>query len=167
MRSSLFHFDMVRIGISIYGLWPSEEIRREAEDKIKLYPVLAWKTIVSEIKELPKGYNIGYDLTETLKKNSIVAILPIGYWHGYPRYLSGEGEMAVQGKKARILGRVSMDMIVIDVSDIPGVEVGDKVFIIGGDKNTYISVSDLAEKADTINYEIITRINPLIKRVYF
>jgi len=159
-------FDMVRIGIAQYGLWPSTEI--ENFSKTKLKPILQWKTVVGEIKNIKRGSRVGYDFTEELKKDSTIAVCPIGYWHGYPRSLSGVGFVLVHGKRARILGRVSMDMIVIDISGITRVKVGDPVTLLGRDgKGGVISAEEMANWADTSLYEMVTRINPLIKRLYF
>ncbi len=167
------HFDMVRVGIGSYGLWPSKETRDAVGKKYKLHPVLSWKTIITEIKKLPKGTRIGYDLTEKLKRISLLAVIPIGYWHGYPRLLSSKGIFNVKGhakgqagKKVKLIGRVSMDMTVIDVTDVPAVKVGDEVAIIGGDHGHYAEADMMAQDSDTINYEITTRINPIIKRFY-
>ena len=131
-----------------------------------LEPTLSWKTIISEIKELPKGAKIGYDLTETLPKESRIAICPIGYWHGYPRTLSSVGFVLVGGKRARILGRVSMDMISINITDIKNAKVGDEVVLIGKQKKEKITAGELANLSDTSHYEIVTRLNPLMKRIY-
>jgi alanine racemase len=158
-------FDMVRIGIALYGLWPSKEV--EKFSKIKLKPILEWKTIIGEIKKVKKGSRIGYDFTEEIKKDSTIAVCPIGYWHGYPRNLSGTGFVLVHGKRARVLGRVSMDMIVIDISPISSVKVGDSVTLLGRDGREVISPEEMANWAGTSSYEIVTRINPLIKRIYF
>jgi alanine racemase len=160
------HFDMVRIGIGLYGLWPSKETEAFAKSKIKLMPALSWKTIVSEVKKLPKGSKVGYDGTEILDKESTIAICPIGYWHGYPRALSAVGRALVKGKEVRILGRVSMDMIIADVTGIPNVKIKDVVTIIGRDGKSAISVDDIAAVIDMSPYELVTRINPLIKRIY-
>lgn len=163
------HYDMVRIGIGMYGLWPSKETKQVMQKRYKLIPVLSWKTIVTEIKKINKGVKIGYDLTEELKRNSILGIIPVGYWHGYPRALSSKGLFNVLGKKVKLIGRVSMDMIVLDLTDI-NAKVGDEVAIIGGgSKNKlghYAEADMMAQDADTINYEITTRINPIIKRFY-
>lgn len=156
------HFDMVRVGIGLYGLWPSAEVRAYAEDKIHLKPALSWKAVVGEVKELLAGARVGYDFTETLDRPSVVAILPVGYWHGYPRILSSIGYVVIRGRRAKVLGRVSMDMIVVDVSQIKGVRVGDVATLIGDG----VSADELAELALTINYEIVTQLNPLIERVY-
>lgn len=160
------HFDMVRIGIGMYGLWPSLEVRAVYEDEIRLKTAILWKTIVGEVKKIPKGSGIGYDFSEILEKDSLLAVCPIGYWHGYPRALSSVGKVLIKGKKAKILGRVSMDIIVVDVSSIKGVRQGDEVILIGKSGNNEIFVDNLASLSDTINYEIVTRINPLIKRFY-
>ena len=160
------HFDMVRIGIGLMGLWPSYETKACFEEKIKLEPVLYWKTIISEIKEIKKGEKLGYDFTETLMDNSTIAILPIGYWHGYRRDLSSIGHVLVRGKKAKILGRISMDMIVVDITGIKGVKICDEVILIGRDGKEEISAYELALLSDTSWYETITQINPLIKRIY-
>lgn len=161
------HFDMVRIGIGLYGLWPAKEVQAAYENRISLKPALSWKTVIGEVKKFPHGSGIGYDFTEKLPPNSKAAVCPIGYWHGYPRVLSSIGKMIVRSKTAKVLGRVSMDMVVIDVSGIAGVKVGDEVTIIGRDGKAEISADTLAAFADTTNYEITTRINPLIERIYF
>lgn len=159
-------FDMVRIGIGLYGLWSAKEIESYFANRIILSPALSWKTIISEIKTLPEGAKIGYDLTETLQKESRTAICPIGYWHGYPRALSSIGFVLINGQRARILGRVSMDMIVVDVSNIKKAKVGDEVVLIGQQGKEKISAGELANLSDTSHYEIVTRLNPLIKRIY-
>ncbi len=160
------HLDMVRVGIGLYGLWPSKEVKAFAEERLNLKPAMQWKTIIGEIKTLSKGAQIGYDFTERVDQKSKVAILPIGYWHGYPRSLSAIGYVLVRGKRCKILGRISMDMMVINISNVPKVKVGDEVVLLGKSDEQEMSADDLAHLADTINYEIVTRINPLIKRVY-
>lgn len=160
------HFDMVRIGIGLYGMWPSEDIKKLAEKKIRLIPALSWKTVISEIKKLKKGDSVGYDLTETLSRNSKVALCPIGYWHGYPRSLSGKSHVLIEGKEAKVLGRVSMGMIVVDITDIKNANVGDEVVLIGKSGKKEVSAEMIAKIAGTINYEITTGINPLIKKIY-
>ncbi|OGI57022.1 alanine racemase [Candidatus Nomurabacteria bacterium RIFCSPHIGHO2_02_FULL_37_13] len=159
------HYDMVRVGIGMYGLWPSLETKLAMQKKYKLFPVLSWKTIITEIKHLPKGAKIGYDLTEKLKRNSFLGIIPVGYWHGYPRLLSSKGIFNVKGKKVKLIGRVSMDMITLDLTNVRA-KVGDEVAIIGGDYGHYAEADIMAQDSDTINYEITTRINPIIKRFY-
>ena len=160
------HFDMVRVGISLHGLWPSQDVKKFAEKKMKIFPTFTWKVVISEIKKLPKGSRVGYDLTEELKRNSRIALCPIGYWHGYPRSMSGKGFVIVGGKKVKVLGRISMGMTVIDITDVPKARVGDEVILIGSSGKERISVEDFANQAGTINYEVVTRINPLIKKFY-
>ncbi|MEK7185510.1 MAG: alanine racemase [Patescibacteria group bacterium] len=154
-------FDMVRFGIAIYGLYPSAETEKFFKEKALLQPALSWKTLIGEVKSVPAGDRTGYDFTETFSRDSKIAVCPIGYWHGFPRALSGKGIVMVHGRPAKVLGRVSMDMIVIDVTDIPEVQAFDEVTIIGPDA----PVDKLAALADTSNYEFVTRINPLIKRI--
>lgn len=156
-----YHLDAVRIGIGLYGLWPSAELGVQTE-KIKLEPVLSWRALVSEVKEVEAGDFIGYDLTEKVSKKSKIAVVPIGYWHGYPRSLSGVGEVLISGKRARVLGRVSMDMIVIDITGISA-KRGSVVTLIGdGSINAY----ELARRAGGASYyELLTRINPLVERI--
>ncbi len=156
------HFDMVRVGIGLYGMWPSKEAKKHCEEGTKLHPALTWKTIIGEIKNLPSGERIGYDFTEKLRRPSKIAVLPVGYWHGYPRALSGIGHAVVRGIRAKVLGRVSMDMTVIDVSDVKNVRVGDEAILIG--KNA--AAEEIGTLALTTHYEIVTRLNPLMKRIY-
>jgi alanine racemase len=141
-----------------------------------LRPALSWKSVISEVKRVKKGERVGYDLTEKLKRDSVLAIVPVGYWHGYPRSLSGVGRVMVKGlrqtdrrvrqsewrKKSKVIGRVSMDMMVIDVTNVKGVKEGDEIVLIGKG----VPAEDVAEKAGTINYEIVTRINPLLERTF-
>ncbi len=165
------HLDMVRIGIGLYGYWPSEEAKREKgkgknrEKQVILKPVLSWKTIVAEVKQIPKGSFVGYDMTERANRATRIAVLPIGYWHGYDRGLSSVGYVLVRGRRARVLGRVSMDMIVVDITDIPRARVGDEAVIIGHQGRTIITADDMGRVINTSAYEVMTRINPLIKRM--
>jgi len=156
-------YDMVRIGIGMYGLWPSEETERAMSHVISLKPVMTWKAVICEVKKVKKGERVGYDCTEELVRNSTLAVVPIGYWHGYPRALSSVGRVSVRGGEGRVVGRVSMDMIVVDVTNVKRVRAGDEVVLLGGTKNT--SAYEVARLAGTSHYEIVTRINPLIERV--
>ena len=149
-----FHYDAVRIGIGLYGLWPSEELERQLSEKIIVQPALSWHSVISELKTIAQGDGIGYDITERAEKEMQLAIVPIGYWHGLPRSASSVGFVTVHGKHARIVGRVSMDMAAIDVTDIP-CRVGDAVTI---------EPVVLARVLNASVYEIITRINPLIHK---
>jgi alanine racemase len=161
-----YHFDMVRIGIGLYGLWPAKEVQETFGKKIKLHPALSWKTVIAETKIVPKGDGIGYNFTEIFKKDTKIAVCPIGYWHGFPRALSSVGYVLVNGKRARVLGRVSMDMITVEVNDIKNIKAGDEVVLIGKSNKAQITADEFAEYADTSCYEIVTRINPKIQRVF-
>jgi alanine racemase len=157
-------YGLARVGIGLMGYWPSSETKRAWEKKIVLKPALSWRTVISEVKTLRKGMGIGYDLTETLRKRSTIGICPIGYWHGFPRSLSRVGEVLVRGRRAKILGTVSMDMIVIDLSRAGGAGVGDVVTIIGADGRDEISVYEVSGRARVSHYELLTRLNPLIQK---
>ncbi len=159
---SQYHFDMVRVGAAMYGIWPSKETRRACEGRFQLQPVLSWHSIISEIKNISKGERAGYDFTETFYRDSKIAIVPIGYWHGFPRALSSAGHVEIAGQRARVLGRVSMDMIVVDITDILDAKVGDAATIIGD----LITADEFAAMSDTTAYEILTRLNPLMRRIF-
>lgn len=162
------HFDIVRSGIGLYGYWPSKESNIQYElvcnRKLVLKPVLRWKAKVSEIKKIKKGDFVGYDLTEKMQEDTKAAIIPIGYWHGFRRSFSHRGQVLIRGKRCRIMGMVSMDLIVVNCKKI-SVRIGDIATIIGADKNKQITANDMAEIEGTVKYEILTNINPLIKRV--
>ena len=167
------HYDMVRVGIGLYGLWPAEATKQYAKDRIPLRPILSWKTLISEVKTVPAGSRFGYGLTESVSRETRMAVLPIGYWHGYDRSLSSIGHVLIRGQRAKVLGTISMDITVVDVTGIDGVEQDDEVTLIGSDPSTStgqaadeVSADELAGMTGTINYEIVTRINPLIKRFY-
>ncbi len=160
------HADMIRIGIGCYGLWPSEEARIAREKDITLTPVLSWRSVVGEVKSVQKGERVGYDFTQRLHRDSRLAVVPVGYWHGIPRALSSKGRVLIRGMSAGIVGRISMDMIVVDVTDIPKVAMGDVVTLIGKDGKEMISAEEVARGAGTTAYEIVTRLNPLMERIY-
>ncbi len=160
------HFGMARVGIGLYGLWPSDETRLHLEKKLELKAVLTWKTIVAEVKKIRSGEKIGYDLTESTPHDATIAILPIGYWHGFPRLLSSKGRVLIGGKSAKVLGRVSMDMLIVDVTNIPKVKPGDEVVLIGKQGKETIPAAELAKLSGTTHYEIVTRLNPLMERIY-
>ncbi|MDD5567305.1 MAG: alanine racemase [Patescibacteria group bacterium] len=161
-------FDLVRVGIGLYGLWPSKgakDLFKRHLNGFKLIPALSWHTKVIQIKSIPERTNIGYGCTYKTKRLTKLAILPIGYWDGYDRKLSSKGEVLISGKRAKILGRVCMNMMMIDTTDISNVRAGDRATLIGRQGREYIGAEELAEKAGTINYEMVARINPLIPRI--
>lgn len=159
-------YDMVRIGIGLYGLWPAHETEAFLKGRITLRPALAWKAVMGEIKKLPAGSRMGYDLTETLVRNSVVGIVPVGYWHGLPRALSSVGRVQVGARECKILGRVSMDMLTIDLTEAKNPRVGDEVVLVGRDQASSVSAEGIARLTDSSWYEVVTRLNPLIKRIY-
>lgn len=160
------HFDMVRIGIGLYGLWPSEETEKKLAKKINLHPALTWKAIVSELKWVEKGEKVGYDYSETLRKKTRLAIVPIGYWHGYWRAFSTKSFVLINGTRCKVVGRVAMDMVAVDTTSVTGVKVGDIAVLIGKQGKEEISAGELAKIANTTHYEIVTRLNPLIKKEF-
>ena len=157
-------YDMVRQGIILYGLRPSDEVEF---NNIKVpQPVMSMKTRVVQVKTLPAGECISYGCTYTTEKETKVATLCAGYADGVTRVLSNNGEVLIRGKRAKIIGRVCMDQFMVDVTDIPDVEAGDTATIFGTDGEETISVDEIAKKANTINYEIICNINSRVTRVY-
>ena len=157
------NFDLVRAGISTYGLYPSEEVQK---DNVRLKPVLALKSHVAFVNEIPKGTPISYGGTFISDRAMTVATIPVGYADGYPRNLSNVGYVLIRGKKAPILGRVCMDQFMVDVTDIEGVSFGDNVTLIGKDGNETITVEDLSELSGRFNYEFICDLGKRIPRVF-
>ena len=155
--------DMVRIGISLYGIYPSDEVRRE---EIELIPALSWKSTVVYIKELPAGAGISYGHTCVLTGKRRVATVPVGYGDGYPRTLSGRGYVMLHGKKAPILGRVCMDQMMVDVTDIPEAAEGDTVLLAGRDSGYELPVEDLSLLSGRFPYEFVCDIGKRVPRVY-
>lgn len=160
--------DAVRLGIAMYGYWPSREAQiavHEVYPKLILKPALTWKTIVAQVKEVKRGTPVSYGLTERVTRSSRIAVLPVGYWDGYDRGLSSIGRVLVRGHVCKILGRICMNMMMVDVTDVPGVRSGDEVVLIGSQKGSVVSAERIADLAGTINYEFLTRINPHIPRI--
>ena len=158
-------FDMVRVGIALYGLWPSIEFAQKFDD-LDLKPALSWKTRIVQIKKIKKNTPIGYGITEKVKQDSTIAILPVGYYDGYFRNLSSASEVLIGGQRCKILGRISMNLSVADISNVKNVQIWDEVVLIGGQNKERITAEELAKKADAISYEVVSRINPLLSRVY-
>jgi len=155
-------FNMVRPGIMLYGARPSPSMK--GIDDLK--PVLTLKTRVMMVKEIDRGDRVSYGGTYKAPSKRKIAILPIGYADGFRRDLSGIGEVLVHGAKAPVIGNICMDMTIIDVTDIDGVQTGDDVVLIGNDKGTVISVDEVAGKLGTIPYEILCGISPRVPRTY-
>ena len=162
------YFNFVRTGIGNYGLWPSEKTEMAAKRgsiDIALEPVLTWKTLVAQIKDVKKGSLIGYGCTYEMPKNGRIAVLPVGYYDGFVRLLSSRGYVLIRGKKVPVVGRVCMNMIMVDITDIPNVKLEDEVVLIGRQGKEEITAEEAAEWSNTINYEVTTRINERIARV--
>ncbi|MBI5654616.1 alanine racemase [Candidatus Uhrbacteria bacterium] len=163
------YFNLARVGIAMYGLWPSKEtlaVAKRQKNELILEPVLTWKTVVAQIKSAKKGTPVSYGLTEKVARNAKLAVLPIGYWDGFDRRgLSQVGQVLVRGRRCKVVGRICMNMCVIDVTDVPGVKVEDEVVLLGKQGKERITAEDLAGKIGTINYEVVTRINPVLPRI--
>ncbi len=156
------HLDMVRPGIILYGLYPSPHIRG-----VDLIPAMELKSVISMHKTIEPGCSIGYGHRFTAARKTKVATLPIGYADGYTRVLSGKANMLVCGKRAPVIGTISMDQCMIDVTDIEGVTAGMTVTVIGHDGNEHISVEQVSDIAGTINYETVCLIGKRVPRLYF
>ena len=165
------HCNMVRIGISQYGLWPSREtfvsfkITHAKNKEDVLQPVLSWKTRVGQIKRVPANQSIGYGCTYQTTRESRIAVLPIGYSDGYDRELSNQSHVLIRGRRAPIRGRVCMNLIMVDITDMPEVKLEDEAVLIGRQGNETITADYLAGLIGTINYELVTRINWQIPRL--
>jgi alanine racemase len=156
---------IVRVGVGLYGMWPSQNLEKLWNKKIPLKSPVRWITHIASVKELPAGESIGYGLTHITKKMTRIAVIPQGYSNGLPRSASNKGDVLIKGKRAPILGRVAMNMFVVDVTNINKVMPGDEVVIIGSQKGETITPEEWAYKTDTINYEVTTRISPLLPRI--
>jgi alanine racemase len=159
------HLDMVRLGIALYGFWPAEAVQRASAGRPALRPVMTWKTRVATVKAVARGCGVGYNGSYITTRESRIAMLPIGYYDGYGRSLSNRGQVLLHGRRAPVCGRVSMNLITVDVTDIPAVQPGDEVVLIGQQGTATVSAEEMAAWLGTIHYEVTTRINPLIPRV--
>lgn len=157
------HMEMARAGISIYGMYPSDEMKR---DQIMLCPALQWKCRISYIKEIEAGVSVSYGGLFTADQKMRVATLPVGYADGYPRGASLKGEVLIHGKRARILGRICMDQCMVDVSDIPEAVKGDEVTLVGKDGEDEITIEELARWCQGFHYELCCDIGKRVPRVY-
>lgn len=156
------HFDMVRPGLILYGVYPGPEMSA----RIQLKPALSWKTRILQLKKVPRGTSISYGQTFVTRRESLIATLPVGYADGYPRLLSNSGVALVGGKRAPVAGRVCMDLTMIDVTDIRGVRKGDEAVLLGQQGDERITADDIAAWANTISYEILTSIGSRVPRIH-
>lgn len=159
--------DLVRTGIALYGLWPSERIHdsmTRRDRSVRLRPVLTWKTIAGPVHDVPRGAPVGYGRSERVRRRTRIAVLPVGYWDGYDRKLSSVGSVLIHGKRCKVIGRVCMNMMMVDVTDVPRVRLEDEVVLIGRQGREEVTADELAAKIGTINYEVVTRVNPVLVR---
>ncbi len=157
------NMDMVRAGIILYGLWPSDEVDRSVLD---LKPVLSLKSHVVHIKTLEPGRIISYGGTYEVTRPSVIATIPVGYGDGYARSLSNKGYVLIHGKRAPICGRVCMDQFMVDITEIEDVKIGDLVTLIGEDGDECITMEELGELSGRFNYEFVCDLGKRIPRVY-
>jgi alanine racemase len=157
------HLDMVRAGISIYGLYPSNEVDARI---VRLRPALTLKSDIVHLKCVPAGTAISYGSTYRTPAPTTIATVPAGYADGYRRGLSNKGVMLVRGMRAPIVGRICMDLTMIDVGHIPEVKVGDEVVLIGRQKQAVITADEIAAALDTINYEVVAGLTERVARIY-
>lgn len=158
------NFHAVRAGISIYGIYPSDQVDKNT---VKLIPAMGLKSVVTYIKTIASGTAVSYGGTFVADREMVVATIPVGYGDGYPRNLSGKGEVLIRGKRAKILGRVCMDQFMVDVTDIEGVEEDDEAVLIGKQAEHEITVDDLANTCGGFHYEILCDIGKRVPRVYY
>ncbi|MCP4345082.1 MAG: alanine racemase [Desulfobacterales bacterium] len=157
------HLDMVRAGISLYGLYPSDEVDKS---RISLKPAMEFKAKVIHLKKVPAGFNVSYGSTFQTEKPTTIATIPAGYADGLNRMLSSRGHMLVCGSKAPVVGRVCMDLTMLDVGHIPDVHIEDEVVIFGSQGNSSLTVDEIASALNTINYEIVSTITDRVPRLY-
>lgn len=158
-----FHADMVRAGVSLYGLYPSNEVFKE---KVNLIPAMTFKARVANVKTVPAGTSISYGRTYITEKETKVATIPVGYADGYTRLLSNRAHVLVKGIRVPVIGRVCMDQFMVDVSNVPDVAIGDEVVLIGRQGDQEVTVDELAELIGTINYEIVCMVSGRVPRIY-
>ena len=162
-------FNLARIGISMYGHWPSRETRLtwildHGRNGVKLQPALAWRTVIGQFQPVATGETVGYGRTWRALRETRLAVLPVGYADGYPRALSNRARVLVGGQPLPVVGRVCMNMLMVDVTDVPGAAVGDEVVLLGRQGEATVTAEELAELAGTINYEFLARLSPAIPR---
>jgi alanine racemase len=155
---------LVRIGGILFGV--TDDVLPEGVERPELNPVMSVHSKIAMVKSVPRGETIGYSRTYTTKRDSLIATVPIGYNDGYDRALSNKGEMVVRGKKVPVVGRVSMDWVTVDVTDVPEAKAGDAVVVLGSDGEAGVTAEDIARKIDTISYEVTCGISSRIQRIY-
>ncbi|NLK77498.1 MAG: alanine racemase [Clostridiales bacterium] len=157
------NMSVVRAGISLYGMWPSDEVKKE---NIDLQPVMSLRSCIVFLKELEKGRTISYGATYETTRKQRIATVPVGYGDGYPRSLSNKGYVLIHGKKAPICGRICMDQFMVDVTDIPEAQEGDLVTLVGKDHGAEITMEEIGDLSGRFNYEFACDLGKRIPRVY-
>jgi alanine racemase len=162
------HFEICRTGIANYGMWPSEEaflsLAEDRKEKIVFTPVLTWKTRITQIKKIAAGESVGYGRSFIAEKDLIIAILPVGYYDGFARSYGEKAEVLIHGQRAKVVGRVCMNMLMVDVSAIPQAKLEDEVILLGKSEEDEIIAEEIGQWGGTINYEVTTRIRENILR---
>ena len=158
------HFDMCRMGIILYGLYPSEEVDKSLLD---IKPVMSWLTHITHIKTLEPGREISYGGTYKTTEPRVIATIPVGYADGYPRCLSNKGRVIINGQYANIVGRVCMDQFMVDVTDVKGVDLNSTVTLVGRDGDACLSMEEVSNSAHSFNYELPCRVARRVPRVYY
>lgn len=156
------HLTLVRSGIMLYGSYPAPSLMK----KVSLRPVMSWKSRIADLKKVPEGSSISYGRTFFTRRPSLIAAVPVGYGDGYNRLLSNRGEVLVQGRRAPVVGRVCMDWTMVDVTDVPGVEVGGEVVLMGRQGGQEITSEEMGEWIGTISYEIFCSVGKRVPRIY-
>ena len=157
------HLDMVRAGIALYGLYPSDEV---GQGKINLIPAMTLKTRIIHLKPVAAGFKVSYGSTYTTPAPTTIATVPVGYADGYSRLLSNRGQMLVHGQRAPIVGRICMDLTMLDVGHIADVHLDDEVVVFGRQGKVLLSADEVAAQIDTINYEIVAALTARVPRIY-
>ncbi|MGZ5474608.1 MAG: alanine racemase, partial [Thermoanaerobaculia bacterium] len=160
MRDLVKPGEYVRVGLTLYGAEPLDA------GESRLEPVMRWRTEIVRLKHLPAGYPVGYGMTFRTERPTRLATLPAGYADGYSRLLSNKGDVLIRGRRAPVVGRVSMDLLTVDVTDIPGAALGDEVVLLGRQGDEEVSVEELAAKIGTISYEVLCGVSARVPRVY-
>ncbi len=163
-------FSLVRVGISTYGHWSSRETKlswklEHGDEQIVLEPALTWRARIGQLQRVPKGETVGYGRSWTALRETVLGVLPVGYADGYPRSLGNQARVIVRGVAAPVVGRVCMNIMMVDITDVEGVEVGDPVVLLGREHGQEITAEELAALSGTINYEFLARLSPDIRRV--
>ncbi|NLW35123.1 alanine racemase [Syntrophorhabdus aromaticivorans] len=156
------HFNMARVGISLYGSYPDPELKKI----LSIKQVMKFVSKIALVREFPAGYGLSYGRTFVTKRNTTVAYVPVGYADGYPRALSNRGYVLIQDRRCGVIGRICMDWLLVDITDLEGVEVKDEVILLGHSDGDVVTADEIAELADTIPYEILCKISKRVLRVY-